>query len=67
MNTAANGDTELTELRAQVADLQAQRAQLFAEVQRLRSERDEAIGQAASAQQENTLLRARIAELEDKA
>lgn len=63
MNAAANGHTELSELRAQVADLQAQRTQLFAEVQRLREQRNEAVATAIALQQQIDRLRERITEL----
>lgn len=66
--TAGNGeDNEADRLRAVIADLQAQRTHLYAEVARLRQERNDAIALAAAAQQENAQLRARINELEGPA
>lgn len=66
MNAAAgNGtDGEVERLRGVVADLQAQRSRLFAEVTRLRDARNEAMAAAANALQEIGRLKARIAELE---
>lgn len=69
MNAAAgNGEQpEVERLRAAVADLQAQRSRLFAEVTRLRDARNEAMAAAANALQEIGRLQARIAELEGNA
>jgi hypothetical protein len=63
--TAGNGnDDDVTQLKNTVTELQADRARLFAEVSRLRTARNEALVIAATAQQENARLLARIAELE---
>jgi hypothetical protein len=70
MNAAAtngNGDsTEVDRLRGVVADLQAQRSRLLAEVTHLREARNEALRIAADARQENTQLRAPLQELENR-
>jgi uncharacterized coiled-coil DUF342 family protein len=67
MNAAAAGNgenTDVEQLRTQVADLQVQRATLLAEVTRLKNARNEAMQAAIELQQEVARLRARITELE---
>lgn len=68
MNAAAaagNGGSELDRLRGVVADLQAHRGRLLAEISQLREARNQALAAAAEAQQEVTRLQARIQELEN--